>query len=89
MSSSAFPTRTVAGAAAAIVAVAGAVAVIPRAANASGYEKVRLAPRSDVLLFVDVSGASTNSLAQIIEWPLTGENQAWVAKARSLTENPL
>jgi hypothetical protein len=80
MSAAAFLKRAVAGVAVAAVAATCAVVTTPGAAHAGGYRTVRIAPRSNALLFVDVSGASTASLARIIQWPVTGDNQVWALK---------
>jgi hypothetical protein len=63
--------------AAAAVATVALAAVGPAPAEASGIT-VRLAPASNPFLFVEVSGASLQPGAPIIQWPFNnGLNQVW------------
>jgi Ricin-type beta-trefoil lectin domain-like len=64
--------------AAAVVAAGGMVALSPGAAHAASLFTVRLAPTSNLFLFVEVRGASTASTAPIDQWSYTGgKNQVW------------
>lgn len=76
MSAARSAKKVVASIAIAAATVAAGVAIGPGAAHASGTT-VRLAPMSNPFLYVDVSGASTDTLARIIQWPLAGDNQVW------------
>jgi hypothetical protein len=50
-------------------------------ASATSGFTVRLAPWSNTFLFVDVSGASTQPGAAIIQWPFNGgSNQVWTLR---------
>jgi hypothetical protein len=62
----------------AVVAAGGMVALSPGAAHAASLFTVRLAPKSNPFLFVEVRGASTASTAPIDQWSYTGgKNQVW------------
>ena len=66
-------------AAATVAAVAGAVAVSPGTAHASGNFTAWLSPASNPYIFADVQSASTSTLAPVILYHWTGgSNQKWV-----------
>ena len=66
--------------AATAVATVGLAAVSAAPAEASGIT-VRLAPASNPFLFLDVSGASVQPGAAIIQWPYNGGlNQVWTLR---------
>ncbi|WP_432832465.1 RICIN domain-containing protein [Dactylosporangium sp. CA-092794] len=86
MRATALLKRTAAGIVMAL-AFTGAVAVSPSAAYASDDWTVRIAPKSQPGLFLDVSGASKDTLARVIQWPLTtGDNQIWTIRHISGTD---
>jgi hypothetical protein len=61
--------------------VAAMVALTPGAAQADAYYTYRISPVSNPFLFVEVAGASTDTLAQVDQWTWTdGSNQVWVYK---------
>ncbi|GII55666.1 hypothetical protein Pth03_40550 [Planotetraspora thailandica] len=62
------------------LAAAGLLAVSPGAAQAASGFTARLAPISNQLMFLDVSGGSTSDGAKIIQWTLSGSNQGWYFK---------
>jgi len=69
-----FALTTVAGA----LATVGMVVLSPGAAHAAGLFTVRLAPYSNMFLYVEVAGASTAATATIDQWSYTGgDNQVW------------
>lgn len=66
--------------AATAMATVGLATVNAAPAAASGLT-VRLAPASNPFLFVDVSGASAQPGAAIIQWPYNGgQNQVWTLR---------
>lgn len=70
---------TLAVTAMAVVGLAAAGAS-PATASTDGV-RVRLVPLSNVYLFIEVSGASTQSGAAIIQWSYTGgSNQVWTLR---------
>lgn len=81
MSRTSFRVKKIALAVAATaLASVGLATVSPAPAQASGIT-VRLAPASNPFVFLDVSGASTQPGAAIIQWSYTGgSNQVWTLR---------
>jgi Ricin-type beta-trefoil lectin domain-like len=81
MSRTSFTIKKIALAlAATATASVGLAMVNPTPAAASGIT-VRLAPASNPFVYVDVSGASTQAGAAIIQWPYNGgQNQVWTLR---------
>jgi hypothetical protein len=62
----------------ATVGTVGTVAATPGVAHAAGTLTFRLAADAQPAEFADVSGASTDSTAKVLEWTYTGgDNQVW------------